>query len=60
MDFIFSHDHPEFMTAKETTVEKLGHALHMTEMWTRAQKEYNRYFPNFKSSKGFTDLGREH
>jgi len=29
MDFIFSKDNENFMIPKATTVEKLGHSLHM-------------------------------
>ena len=42
MDYVFKSDNPDFMISKATTVEKLGHAMHMHEIWARAQIEYNR------------------
>jgi hypothetical protein len=32
MDFVFSHDNPNFMMRKATSVEKLGHAFHMQQV----------------------------
>jgi hypothetical protein len=40
MDFVFSNDAPDFIVNMDTTVEKLGHAYHMQEIWTKTQPIY--------------------
>ena len=40
MDFVFRNDASDFMINMDTTVEKLGHAFHMQEIWTKAQPFY--------------------
>ena len=32
MDFVFSHDGPDFSFNADTVIEKLGHAFHMHEV----------------------------
>ena len=41
MDFIFSRDSPNFFTPDYTTVEKLGHAFHMHDVWLHSKEHYN-------------------
>ena len=43
MDYVFKNDNPDYLVSNATTVEKLGHAFHMHEIWVQAQTEYNRY-----------------
>jgi hypothetical protein len=33
MDFVFRNDGPNFMQLRGTTMEKLGHLIHMQEVW---------------------------
>ncbi len=40
MDFVFRNDAPDFIVNKDTTVEKLGHAYHMQNLWTETQPYY--------------------
>ena len=42
MDFIFNHDHPDFLVKRLTTVEKLAHSFHMQQIWMKAQVVYQR------------------
>ena len=42
MDFIFNHDHPDFLVKRLTTVEKLAHSFHMQQIWMKAQKVYQK------------------
>jgi len=46
MDFVFSHDSPDFMLNKATTVEKLGHAFHMQQTWLLAKEHYIQFKEN--------------
>jgi hypothetical protein len=42
MDFIFSKDSTTFFTPNYTTVEKLGHAFHMQDVWLHSKEHYNK------------------
>ena len=42
MDFIFNHDHPDFLVKRLTTVEKLAHSFHMQQIWMKAQVVYQK------------------
>ena len=57
MDYVFKNDNPDFLVSKATTVEKLGHAMHMHEIWSRARIEYNRYSLSFLARQHLTDIG---
>ena len=57
MDYVFKNDNPDFLVSKATTVEKLGHAMHMHEIWSRARIEYNRYSLSFLAGQHLTDIG---
>ena len=42
MDYIMRSNSPEFMMGGANVLEKIGHALHMHEMWTRSAEIFHQ------------------
>jgi hypothetical protein len=46
MDFVMSQNGPDFLFRGANALEKIGHSLHMNEMWAEAGKVYQYYIEN--------------